>query len=273
MKTLLLIPLLILCHSSAWANELERFETLFGELLKQYRSPPKMIHGIQTVAFDFKSLAEDSKAQDSLFARTLEAFERTDLSVLGTADEKKAFWINAYNLGAMKLVVESYPIRSIRDQKVSKGGYPWSKPLVGVSGRRLSLEGIEQDKLLKYFKDPRLVFAVNCATISCPDLPPVPFRAEDLDSQLDALMKDFLSNPTKGLQINRETGEIQISWIFEKHKDLIAKHFGGLPGVVHRYLDDETCQWFEEHGAHVTVSYLEHDWTLNDTDLEGSTAP
>ena len=267
MKPLLLIGTLALSLLPAHGGDPAQFDTLYAELLKAYRRPPAVIEGTRTVVFDFKSMADDAKDKDSLFARTLAAFEASDTGLLKTPDDEKAFWINAYNLGAIKLVVENYPIRSIRDKKVSLTSYPWSKPLIGTGNKRLSLEGIEQDKLLKRFKDPRIVFAVNCATISCPDLPAEPFQGKTLDKQLDALMRDYLGNPTKGLRINRETGEIQISWIFEKHEDLIREGLGGIPATIHRYLDPATCEWYKQHEKHTTVKYLNHDWTLNDTAL------
>lgn len=267
MKIISILILSTFCMGVVKAGQELQFSKLYAELLIKYRRPPMDIKGVRTVVFDFKTLAEDAKAEDSLFSRTLHAFEQTDPTTFKTPNDEKAFWINAYNLSAMKLVIEHYPIKSIRDAKVSKNGYPWSKPLLGINSSRLSLEGIEQEKLLKRFKDPRIVFAVNCATLSCPDLPAVPFNGDTIDTQLDALMRDFLSNTTKGLRINRETGAIQMSWIFDKHKDLVNEEFNGFDGVVHRYLDEATCAWFEQHQKHITVTYIDHDWMLNDTAL------
>lgn len=252
---------------TAVAGHPSHFESLYGELLAKYRRPPAIVNGVRTVVFDFKSMADDARATNSLFARMVRAFETTDVNQFKTLDDEKAFWINAYNFAAMKLVVENYPITSIRSRKVSTFKYPWSKTALTVQGRRLSLKDIEKDVLLKKFKDARIVFAVNCATVSCPDLPAEPFSGSRLNVQLDTLIRDFLQNETKGFSLDRQSGVLSLSWIFDKDGDLIRRDLGTNEQVVHRYLDPATCDWFDRHAQHVRVRHFDHDWTLNDTAL------
>jgi len=270
-KSLVIVYWLIGTFTS-FANPAE-FERLYGELLEKYRHPTALVNGIRTAAFDFESMSNDARADDSLFSRTVRAFEKTDLSRLETPNDEKAFWLNAYNFAAMKLVVEHYPITSIRSRKISTFKYPWSKTALKMQGRNLSLKGIEKDALLKTFKDARIVFAVNCATISCPDLLSEPFTGPQLNVQLDRLVRDFLRNDTKGFRLDRNTGTLMLSWIFEKDGDLIERDLGGIEQVVHRYLDKATCEWFDLHSEHVQVRYFEHDWTLNDIKRIGVKKP
>ena len=112
--------------------------------------------------------------------------------------ERFAFWANAYNLLAIKAVLDQYPTRSIRD-----GGsllQPiWKKKVGTVAGREYALDDIEHGILRREFKEPRVHFAIVCASLSCPDLRPEPFGAERLDAQLDEQTRAFLANPTKGL--------------------------------------------------------------------------
>jgi len=252
---------------STWAGDPSQFESLYGELLAKYRRPPAVVNGIRTVVFDFKAMSDDARGTNSLFARTVQAFETTDLGRLRTSDDEKAFWINAYNFAAIKLVVENYPITSIRSRKISTFKYPWSKPALKLQGDSFSLKAIEKDVLVKKFKDARVVFAVNCATLSCPDLPVEPFTGSKLDAQLDALIRDFLQNERKGFALDRKSGVLKLSWIFDKHGDLIRRDLGTIDQIVHRYLDPATCEWFDQHGDHVRVRYFDHDWTLNDSAL------
>lgn len=273
MKTLLTITGLLIATTILHSATPDDFEKLYGELLRKYRLPPDQVNGIRTVVFDFKSMSEDARAENSLFARTLRAFETTDLKKLETPEDEMAFWINAYNFAALKLVVEHYPITSIRSRQISVFKYPWSKAALTLGGRDLSLKSIEKDMLLEKFKDARIVFAVNCATVSCPDLPAEPFTGSKLNAQLDTLIREFLGNDTKGFHLDRETGALMLSWIFDKDGDVIRRDLGNIEQVVHRYLDPATCDWFDGHSDHVQIRYFDHDWTLNDAALVKNRSP
>jgi hypothetical protein len=263
----LLVMGLLTVALAAAADRPSHFDSLYGELLAKYRRPPAIVNGVRTVVFDFKSMSDDARMTNSLFAQIVRVFETTDVSRFKTPEDEKAFWINAYNFAAIKLVVENYPITSIRSRKVSTFKYPWTKTAVTVQGRKLSLKDIEKDALLKKFKDARIVFAVNCATVSCPDLPAEPFTGSRLNMQLDTLIRDFLQNETKGFSLDRQSGVLRLSWIFDKDGDLIRRDLGAIEQVVHRYLDPATCDWFDQHAKQVRVRHFDHDWTLNDTAL------
>lgn len=242
----------------------ERFEQLYGELLARYWRSAVRIHGIETTVFDYAQMTQDAKAPDALFARTREALAETDPTRL-EGDTAKAFWINAYNFGAMQLIVEHYPVGSIRSLKISLLKYPWSKEVVKIGGKTYSLKEIEKDILLERFDDPRIVFAVSCAAVSCPDRIPEAFTATNLDAQLDAMIHEFFQNPDKGLHLDRDAGVLTLSWILDKDRHLFGGDKDGILAFVLPYLEENLQNWLKTHD--VELRFFEHDWALNDVAL------
>lgn len=117
----------------------------------------------------------------------LTALQRVTPSAL-PADEGHAYWINLYNALTIDVVLDHYPVKSIRDIAISPGLFavgPWKKALVSVEGKKLSLDNIEHDILRKTWADPRVHYAVNCAAIGCPNLMAKAFTAKALDEMLD----------------------------------------------------------------------------------------
>ena len=162
------VVLLLLTGNSSHADSTE-FERLYGELLAHYWRPVVTIHGIGTTVFDYVQMEQDARMSDSLFNRTLKAIERVNPAQLQDTNVVKAFWINAYNFAAMRLVIDHYPVDSIRSFRISLMKYPWSKKAIRIGNNDYSLKQIEKDILLRQFDDPRIVFAVSCAAVSCPD--------------------------------------------------------------------------------------------------------
>jgi Protein of unknown function, DUF547 len=253
-------PLTLVFHSSN-AGPAE-FERLYGEFLAAYWHPTVAIHGINTTVFDYAQMTRDAKMPGSLFEQTLKAIERVDPEQLGNPNEAKAFWINAYNFAAMRLVIDHYPVDSIRSLSISLVKYPWSKKAVRIGERRYSLKQIEKDILLKRFNDPRIVFAVSCAAVSCSDRIAQPFTAQLLDEQLDEMIRTFFRNPGKGFRLDRDRQVLTLSWILKKDKYLFQDRPTGVLGFVLPYLERDIREWLEINP--VIIDYFEHDWTLND---------
>ena len=155
------MPLTLVFHTSL-ASQAE-FERLYGELLASYWRPTVTIHGVETTVFDYAQMTRDAKMPGSLFEQTLTAIERVDPARVTKSNEAKAFWINAYNFAAMRLVVDHYPVDSIRSLSISLINYPWSKKAVRIGDNSYSMKQIEREILLKRFNDARIVFAVSCA--------------------------------------------------------------------------------------------------------------
>lgn len=162
----------------------------------------------------------------------------------------------------MRLVIDHYPVDSIRSLSISLIKYPWSQKAIQIDNTGYSLQEIEKDILLAQFKDPRIVFAVSCAAVSCPDQTAEPFVAERLDEQLDTMIRRFFKNPGKGLRLERETRTLTLSWILKKDSQLFENYNLGELGFVLPYLEPGIRDWLKTHP--VTIDYFDHDWTLND---------
>lgn len=257
----------LLAMGISWSTSAEpsSFETLYGQLLKDYWRPAATVNGVETTIFDYAAMHRDAQRPDPLFDRitkALAAIDPTDFEDTGTA---KAFWINAYNFGAMKLIVEHYPVDSIRSFKISLVRYPWSKKAVAIGGKQYSLKEIEKDILLRRYEDSRIVFAVSCAAVSCPDRIPEPFRADRVDEQLDDMIRTFFTNPAKGLALDQENGILRLSWILDKDRQSFGGGDQDLLTFVRPYLAEDLRRWLQDHP--VRIEFFDHDWTLNDIAL------
>jgi hypothetical protein len=159
------------------------------------------------------------------------------------------------------VVLQHYPVDSIKDA----GGLftpVWKIDAGRVAGRTVTLHEIEHE-ILRPLGDPRIHAAIVCASTSCPSLSQTPFRAADLDDQLDAALASFLADPRKGLSIDRNAGVVRLSKIFDWFADDFAKQGGVLAVVTARAPTSERA-WLASRGADARIAYLDYDWTLND---------
>jgi hypothetical protein len=150
-------------------------------------------------------------AADPAWKRTLDRLAGFDSRRLTRREETLAFYINAYNILAIKTVVEHWPLASIKD--AGNLLWPvWKRAAGVVAGREMALDDIEND-LLRGLGEPRIHMAIVCASLSCPDLRPEPYNAARLGPQLAAAGREFLANPGKGLRV--EGGAVRVSKIFD----------------------------------------------------------
>lgn len=256
-----IVVLLALATNLSHAGSAE-FNSLYGQLLATYWRPAVRINGINTTVLDYAQMKRDVQNADSLFNRTLKAIEQVDTTQLQGSGAAKAFWINAYNFAAMRLVINQYPVDSIRSLRISLTKYPWSKKAIRIGNVYYSLKQIEEEMLLARFKDPRIVFAASCAAVSCPDIPSEPFVSARLDSQLDAMIQRFFANPDKGLRLDRAGRTLTLAMLMKKDGRLFQGYKKGMLGFILPYLDPGTRGWLNTNT--VTINYLKHDWSLND---------
>ena len=129
--------------------------------------------------------------------------------------EQMAYWINLYNALTVKVVLDHHPVETIRDIDISPGFFsdgPWGKKLVMVEGEKISLNDIEHRILRPVWKDSRVHYAVNCASIGCPNLQTSAYTAADLESMLDAGARAYVNSP-RGVVINGEA--VTVSKIYD----------------------------------------------------------
>lgn len=179
-------------------------------------------------------------------------------------DQRLAFLINAYNAFTLKLVIDHYPLDSIKEI----GGLfdsPWSQAFIPLLGQTLSLNQIEHSMIRApgVFDEPRIHFAVNCASIGCPALRPEAFVAEKLDAQLQDSQRRFLSDRSRN-RFDAAGSHFRVSRIFDWYADDFARQSGSL----HAYLQKQatllaTTEELEQAQNTSTVAFLDYDWSLN----------
>ncbi len=258
--------------------------TNYARLLQSYVKTGVVIDGIRTNAVDYARIARDSADIKTPYPRLIDALATFNPDTLATREEKLAFWINAYNIGAIKMIVEHYPVDSIRSMKISILTYPWKKDILNVGGKNISLDRIEHLMLLEKLGEPRIHFAIVCASLSCPDLKTTPYTAKDIDKELDDAARAYINNETKGVRIDRQNKVLYLSSIFDWYEDDF-KGIGGVPAVLQKYLakpeDREfltggtnwlnfmTYDWKQMARSKYAVEYLDYNWKLNDTRFAG----
>ena len=199
---------------------------------------------------------EDRKELDS-YLRDLQRVEVTRLA----RDEQKAYWINLYNALTIAVVLEHYPVKSIREIDISPGWFsrgPWRAKRLTIQGLKVSLDDIEHRILRPFWKDSRVHYAVNCASLGCPDLQPEAYTAEVTEALLEKGAREYVNHP-RGARLDGD--RLYLSSIY----DWFEADFGGSRETLIRHL-----QRYAEGGLGArlkgfpgTISY-DYDWRLNE---------
>lgn len=197
----------------------------------------------QTGNVDYKSIQED----ESKLKEYLNQFIKTAPSKSWTKEEKLAYWINAYNAFTIKLIVDNYPLKSIKDIEA-----PWDKKFIPIDGELISLNHIEHE-ILRKMKEPRIHFAINCASVSCPQLLNEAFTAKGLNSQLSKATSHFINNPTKNV-ISGD--QLHLSKIFMWFKE----DFGQKDRSIIEFINQYSLVKAKPDSK---ISYLKYNWNLN----------
>ena len=213
------------------------------------------IKGIRLTVVDYAAMGRDARFKDLLYA--LKTF---DTDTLGTRAEKLAFWINVYNIFAISKVLEGYPLESIRDLG-SIFRSVWNQRAGTIGGRSYSLNDIEH-AILRPLGEPRIHFAIVCASLSCPDLEKEPFGPGDLDARLEKSTRKFLHNPAKGLRLDDARRTVYISSIFKWFEEDFARE-GGVVQFISRRVGADVREKLLR-GSY-SIDYLDYDWSLNDS--------
>jgi hypothetical protein len=172
-----------------------------------------------------------------------------------------AYWANLYNAVTVETVLAHYPVRSIRDirsEGLSLKGLigPWQTKAATVEGRRLSLDEIENAVMRPTFRDPRVHYALNCASLGCPNLRPRAFHGETLDADLDAAARAYIAHP-RGVAVTPQG--LRLSSIYRWY----AADFGDLRAHLERYATPARAA---EIRATPRIAGYGYDWSLNGTE-------
>ena len=223
-------------------------------LLKKYVEPD-LIDGVS-----LNSVAYGKLGLDPVFNQLESKLRLFSPKKLSTHQEKLAFWINAYNIFAVKIVTDNYPLKSIKNV----GGLfksVWKIKAGTVGGEKYSLDEIEHG-ILRKMGDPRIHTAIVCASISCPNLSKKAYKPEKLNEQLDMQMSDFLANPNKGMRVdnNQRPKRILLSPIFNWFADDF-KSSGGVRKFINPYVPTKYRDALKN--TQYPISYMDYNWAIN----------
>lgn len=167
-------------------------------------------------------------------------------------DEQLAYWLNAYNAFTVKLIIDHYPVKSIKD---IKNGIPfvntvWDIKFIQIEGANYDLNNIEHGIIRPRFKEPRIHFAANCASISCPRLRNEAYTAKQLDEQLTDQVRYFLNSTPKN---ELDEYKPKLSKLFSWYRS----DFGDVIKFINTYADVKI-------NKDADLEYLDYNWSLNE---------
>lgn len=241
-------------------------------LLAGCSAVPKAFHPVQPIApgeFSHRAFDEVLRAHvkdgvvdypavagDARFAAYLDQLDRVDPDSLPDRRHKLAFWINAYNAFAIKGILDGYsPLTTIGQWRYFIGKEH------RVGGETINLYDLEKKLLIPDFREPRIHFAIVCASQSCPRLRPEAFTADRLNAQLEENARAFVNDQSKN-RFDRAARTAHLSRIFEWFEPDFLSHGGSLLGYVRRYLDDPELV-ADLATQPYRVEFLDYDWHLN----------
>ena len=195
-------------------------------------------------------------ASDQRFSDYLRQLDRVDPNSLLAPEQRLAFWINAYNAFAIKGILDGYSPMTLfgRYRYFIARGYQ-------VGGETINLYDLERKVLIPDFREPRIHFAIVCASRSCPKLQSWVYSADKLDQQLEETAKQFVNDPTRN-QFDRQHKLARLSMIFYWFREDFEAHSGSLINYVKRYVADPDLARDLE-AIPYKVEFLEYDWRLN----------
>ncbi len=247
--------------SVAQSNKSAGFDhSKFEELLKIYVDDNGLV--------DYTGFAKDSAVLDAY----LETIANVDPRSILTDDERNAFYINAYNAYTIKAVLNDVIGKTDSVKKVN--GF-WDKKKYRIAGEEKTLDSIE--KVSRDLKDPRMHFAVNCASLGCPKLQKFAFTGEKLKEQFQFITQDFLKDQARGFKIDPNKNKVWISRIFSWYAGDFSgdtSKVGFVKGFIKsKFSASAGSTFILENGPEDIVKfindkkpdigYLEYDWTLN----------
>ncbi len=191
------------------------------------------------------------------------ALEKVDVATLDRP-EQFAFWANLYNAKTIDVVLDKYPVKSIKDISLGGGlltlvtGGPWKAKLVKVKGQDLSLDDIEHGILRPGFKDPRVHYAVNCASFGCPNLATEAFTGARLEAQLDAGAQAYI-NHSRGVKL--DGGKVTASSIYNWFQADFGGNEAGVLAHMRKYAGPALKPKLD---AATAIADYDYDWSLNE---------
>ena len=196
-------------------------------------------------------------------------------------EQRIAFWINTYNFCTIKLILDNYPIKpkwfmiTYPDNSIMMITGAWEKQYFEIQQLEYNLREIEEDFLLKRYKDPRICFALSNATVGGATLRNEPYDAKKIDEQLNDQVKRYLET-SKGMRLDKDNNILHLSNLFQVHeKTFLASDFAKIKKFRDRkdierawlnfilpYLPEEDVEYLDTHAP--VIKIIDFDWQLNE---------
>jgi hypothetical protein len=222
--------------------------SLFDQILKAYVDDKGLV--------DYNGIAKDAR-----FSQYMQSLETANLQPL-SRDGQLAFWINAYNAVIIDKVIKMEPKKSVRET-IIPGVWTSTKIFTSrknvVADRRLGPDDIEHEILRKVFRDPRIHFAIVCASSGCPPLARSAYTEENVQDRLEEETREYV-NSARGTRIDRAENTLYLSKIFDWFKSDFVQKSGSVIDFIRPYLNKEVALFIDRDPK---IDFLHYDWALN----------
>ena len=232
------------------AQDFDQAHSGFDTVLKTY---------VENGQVDYAGLKSNRRELDQ-YLSNLAAVDEKEFKTWPTTD-RLAFLVNLYNGATLKLIVDHYPVKSIKDI----GGFfrgPWKQRVVILFGKTITLNTLEHEIIRKQFDEPRVHAALVCAAQGCPPLRPEAYVGARLEAQLAEQMRTFLADSTKN-HVNARSGKIALSRIFKWYGKDFTKGGKTLLGSLAPYWPDQAAARLKSR-SDWDIAYTDYDWSLNE---------
>jgi hypothetical protein len=220
----------------------------FDRLLKAYVDDQGLV--------DYNAMAQDTRFQE--YIESLKLANTAEM----TPDGQLAFWINAYNAVTIAKVIKWKPKKSVRET-LFPGVWTSTKFFTTrehlVAGKQLSQDDIEHEILRKQLNDPRIHFAIVCASSSCPRLARFAFTAENVQRRLEAETRKYI-NSGRGVRIDHAENTLYLSKIFDWFASDFKNKSGSVLAFIKLYLNESALAFLDRKPK---IGYIHYDWALN----------
>ncbi|GAB3547341.1 DUF547 domain-containing protein [Spirosoma fluminis] len=241
-----IFSLLLLITTLTYAGSAPVDHSAFDRLLKKYVNDKGLVN--------YKGF----KSEEKVFNDYLAMLSKNAPAASWSKNEQMAYWINAYNAYTIRLILDHYPVKSIKDIgskiKIPFVTTPWAAKFFTIGGEKMSLDNIEHGTLRKKYNDPRIHFTLVCASISCPRLRNEAYMADKLDAQMDDQGRDFLNNPAKN-KVGKDKS--QLSKYFDWYKGDWNSNGQSVEKWVNKYSNTKISDKTE-------IEFLDYNWNLNE---------
>ncbi|MBF0290473.1 MAG: DUF547 domain-containing protein [SAR324 cluster bacterium] len=213
------------------------------------------ISGVHRI--NYKMVKKEDQQLLSNYIKTLESISISSYS----RSEQAAYWINLYNALTIKVILDHYPVESILKINISPGFFnfgPWDAKLLQIEGEELSLNDIEHRILRPIWKNPLIHYAVNCASIGCPNLAPVPYTSKNMETLLEQGAKNYINHP-RGVTFKDD--ELWISKIYIWFEEDFMGNQAGILQHLQKYASSKLAKQLQSYDGDIESDY---NWNLNE---------